>query len=74
MSNHALKSQMRITLAMIVVALLSIFGHIILSPLLAKLGWVEYVAAAIPFTMMALCIWAVRDAAKSLQADEDNQD
>ncbi|GEA51704.1 hypothetical protein VIN01S_25080 [Vibrio inusitatus NBRC 102082] len=68
--NH--KSQIRIIVATLVVAFLSIFGHVILTPVLAKMGWVEYVAAAIPFTMMGLCVWAVRDAAKAL--DDENED
>ncbi|OBT16954.1 hypothetical protein A9264_09495 [Vibrio sp. UCD-FRSSP16_10] len=74
MTTKAHKSQIRITIAMIVVALLSIFGHVILSPVLAKLGWVEYVAAAIPFTMMMLCIWAVKDAQKALNAESEEDD
>ncbi|WP_261824805.1 hypothetical protein [Vibrio neonatus] len=69
-ATKAYKSQLRIIVAMLIVAFLSIFGHIILSPVLAKFGWVEYIAAAIPFTMMALCVWAVRDAAKAQDSEE----
>ena len=74
MSNPAHKSQIRIIIAMLIVAFLSIFGHIILTPVLAKMGWVEYVAAAIPFTMMGLCVWAVRDAAKALDAENEDSE
>ena len=73
MNTPGHKSQIRIIVATLIVAFLSIFGHVILTPVLAKMGWVEYVAAAIPFTMMGLCVWAVRDASKALDAeDEDN--
>ncbi len=74
MSNPAHKSQIRIIIAMLIVAFLSIFGHIILTPVLAKMRWVEYVAAAIPFTMMGLCVWAVRDAAKALDAENEDSE
>ncbi|GEA60130.1 hypothetical protein [Vibrio comitans] len=74
MSNPAHKSQIRIIIAMLIVAFLSIFGHIILTPVLAKMGWVEYVAAAIPFTMMGLCVWAVRDASKALDAENEDSE
>ncbi|ANO34204.1 hypothetical protein AB4343_02175 [Vibrio breoganii] len=74
MTSKSHKSQIRIIIAMLVVAFLSIFGHVILTPVLAKMGWVEYVAAAIPFTMMGLCVWAVRDAAKALDAENEDSD
>ncbi|GAD80156.1 hypothetical protein [Vibrio ezurae] len=70
MTTKAHKSQIRIIIAMLIVAFLSIFGHVILSPILAQFGWVEYIAAAIPFTMMGLCVWAVRDAAKAQDSEE----
>ena len=48
----------------IICAFLSIFGHLILSKFFTELSWVEYIAACIPFIMMALCLYGFYYAGK----------
>jgi Na+/H+ antiporter NhaC len=67
-------SQIRILWGAVIVALLSIIGHVILTDKIAEQGWVEYFAAAIPFMMFGLCIWAIRDASKSLDSEKKKKD
>lgn len=67
------KSQVRILWGAVVVALLSVIGHVILTDKIAEQGWIEYFAAAIPFMMFGLCIWAIRDARKSLDAEKQEE-
>lgn len=48
----------------VVCALLVVFGHLILAKSFSDYFWLEYTAASIPFLMLALCLAAIRIAAK----------
>ncbi|KJY84889.1 asparaginyl-tRNA synthetase [Vibrio galatheae] len=64
MEKQSYKHEYRLMLVAIVCAGLLVFGHLILAKSFASYAWTEYTAAAIPFVMFGLCLFAIRYAAK----------
>lgn len=65
MNQKEMTNQLLLVVVAIVCALLSIGGHLILSKSFSQFAWVEYTAAAIPFIMLGLCLFAFRSAIKA---------
>lgn len=68
------KDEVRLVVIAVVVALMSIFAHLILSKHFSEVAWVEYTAAAIPFAMLALCVFAFKYAQKADRRKDQNTD
>ncbi|UPQ89007.1 hypothetical protein [Vibrio sinaloensis] len=63
MERTSVQREYRLLIIAILCAALAVFGHVILSKSFADLVWIEYTAAAIPFVMFGLCLFAIRYAA-----------
>ncbi len=62
--DKRMNNEVKLIVVAIVCALLLVIGHVILTKAFMGFIWTEYVAAAIPFVMMGLCIFALRYAQK----------
>ncbi|NOH80560.1 hypothetical protein F0231_12490 [Vibrio sp. RE86] len=69
MEKQRYRHEYRLMFVAIICAALVVFGHLILAKGFAELVWTEYTAAAIPFVMFGLCLYAIRYAAKTNSVD-----